>query len=310
MFSINVAVNVVVNGEDKKDAKGKPGQFQPHRRGQGQRHLPPSKQPMTTYIKTDQARQTTSWGKPLNWSIGAGIPGFGGSSKKKAKMPRNPYNIPTIWQQLSNPIKLLARITEFNFSLLRSDRSIKRNITLVSISDTHCLIPPFVSYGDILIHAGDLTDAGTPAELQEQIDWLASLPHRYKIVIAGNHDTFLDPKSRQTLSQADQEGQLDWKDIIYLQDSSTTLSFPDRTSPSLKIYGSPHTPDLLGPEHAFQHYPRGTDIWGGTIPLDADVVITHGPPKYHLDLPGVTAMGDEDLLREIRRVRPAVHVFG
>lgn len=244
-----------------------------------------------------------------------GLPSFGGGSSrsKKTKVPRSPYSIPTVWQQLCNPIKLLARITEFNFSLLQSDRSAKRNITLVCISDTHCLIPEFIPYGDVLIHAGDMTNAGTPEELQEQIDWIASLPHRHKIVIAGNHDTFLDPKSRQTLDEKDRNGQIDWKDVVYLQDSAVTLDFQDRTSikgGKLKIYGSPHTPDLLGPEHAFQHYPRATNIWDRTIPRETDVVVTHCPPKYHLDLPGVKAMGDEDLLREIRRVKPAVHVFG
>jgi len=39
-------------------------------------------------------------------------------------------------------------------------------------------------------------DNGTVEEIQKQIDWLASLPHREKIVIAGNHDSYFDPKSR------------------------------------------------------------------------------------------------------------------
>jgi len=38
------------------------------------------------------------------------------------------------------------------------------------------------------------------------------------------------------------------------------------------------------------------------------VLITHTPPKYHLDLP--TALGCEFLLNEVWRVRPALHVFG
>ncbi|CAK3825960.1 related to adult brain 239 [Lecanosticta acicola] len=249
-----------------------------------------------------------------NRSIEMGIPSLSATpSNTKKQPPKSPYEIPTIRQQLQNPIKLLARLAEFHLSLLRSDRNLRRNITLVCISDTHCLLPASVPYGDVLIHAGDMTNAGTPGELQRQIDWMQSLPHRYKVVIAGNHDTFLDPKSRGVLGVKDREGKVDWKDVVYLQDSSTILDFSDRTSLKggmLKIYGSPHTPDLLGPEHAFQHFPRGTDIWDGTIPKDADVVVTHGPPKYHLDLPGVVAMGDEFLLREIRRVKPAVHVFG
>ncbi|SMQ48989.1 unnamed protein product [Zymoseptoria tritici ST99CH_3D7] len=224
----------------------------------------------------------------------------------------NPYEIPSIRRQLYNPTKLIARLISYLFSLLHSDHKTNLNITVICISDTHTLIPTFIPPGDILIHAGDLTNAGTPAELQAQIDHLSSLPHRYKITIAGNHDTYLDPASRKTLSPADQAGSVDWKDIIYLQNSSTTLDFSDRTSRNhgrVKVFGSPHVPLVGGPEHAFQ-YPREEDMWTGKIPQDADIVVTHGPPRFHLDLPGVRAMGDPFLLREVRRTKPLLHVFG
>jgi len=42
-----------------------------------------------------------------------------------------------------------------------------------------------------------MTIAGTVKEIQAQIDWLASQPHREKIIIAGNHDNYFDPKSRK-----------------------------------------------------------------------------------------------------------------
>ena len=38
------------------------------------------------------------------------------------------------------------------------------------------------------------------------------------------------------------------------------------------------------------------------------MLVTHTPPRYHLDLP--QALGCEYLLKEIWRVRPRVHVFG
>ncbi|KAK4493982.1 hypothetical protein PRZ48_015168 [Zasmidium cellare] len=225
----------------------------------------------------------------------------------------SPYDIPSIWRQTLHPIKLLARLIHSLISLLHSDRQARRNITVVCISDTHCLIPKdALPYGDILIHAGDLTNAGTPSEIQAQIDWLSSLPHQYKVVIAGNHDTWLDPESRKTLNPSDIDGKLDWKDIHYLQSTSVTLDFPNRTSINhgkIKIFGMPHTPDKLGPEHAFQYH-RGTDIWSNVVPDDTDIVVTHSPPRYHLDLPGVKAMGDEFLLQEVGRVKPLVHAFG
>lgn len=57
-------------------------------------------------------------------------------------------------------------------------------ITVVCISDTHNLQRDLPA-GDILLHAGDLTQKGTFQELQDQINWLDKQPHRYKIVIGG-----------------------------------------------------------------------------------------------------------------------------
>lgn len=225
----------------------------------------------------------------------------------------SPYEIPSIWRQLLHPIKLLARLLHFLLSYLYPDKQARRNITVVCMSDTHCSIPKDpIPYGDILIHAGDLTNAGTPSEIQAQIDWLSSLPHDHKIVIAGNHDTWLDAESCWTLKPRDRDDKVDWKGIHYLQGESVTLDFPNRTSINggkIKVFGMPHTPDKLGPEHAFQYH-RGQDVWSDRIPDDTDVVVTHSPPRYHLDLPGVQAMGDEFLLHEIRRVKPLLHVFG
>lgn len=58
---------------------------------------------------------------------------------------------------------------------------------------------------------------------------------------------------------------------------------------------------------AFQ-YKREDDAWSGTIPADTDVLVTHTPPRWHLDLP--RGMGCDFLLKEVWRVRPRVHVFG
>ena len=203
---------------------------------------------------------------------------------------------------LTQPHTFLARLIYALLLWLRP-RPPPSNPTLrvVCISDTHTQTKN-IPDGDLLIHAGDLCNIGSPAELNAQITWLDSLPHRHKIVIAGNHDAFLDPRSRRTLSKADQTGTIDWKNVQYLQHSSVTLAFPGRT---LKVYGAPHVPQLGGPEHAFQ-YARGQDAWTETIPSDADIVVTHTPPKYHRDLQA--ALGCEWLLKEVGRVRPRLHV--
>lgn len=222
--------------------------------------------------------------------------------------PKNIFSPPPLLYLLrTQPIKTLIRLLDFAFSLFRSSSPPLSNppIRIVCISDTHTLTTPYIPDGDILIHAGDLANAGTPAEIQAQIDWLDALPHAHKIVIAGNHDTYLDPRSRATLSKPDRNGTLDWKTLTYLQHASATLTFP--SGRSLKVFGAPQIPACGGPEHAFQ-YPRGADAWSDTVPRDTDVLITHTPPKYHLDLPA--ALGCEHLLAEVRRVQPALHVFG
>lgn len=179
---------------------------------------------------------------------------------------------------------------------------------MLCISDTHCQKPTFLPAADLLIHAGDLTNEGTTNEIQEQVDWLARLDYKYKIVIAGNHDSFFDPRSRR---QKDKGRGVQWPEpehgVHYLQHSSVTIRFPDRGGRELKVYGAPQIPACGGAEFAFQ-YTRGQDAWSGTIPYDTDILVTHSPPRHHLDLP--RGMGCEWLLKEVWKVRPRLHVSG
>lgn len=71
-----------------------------------------------------------------------------------------------------------------------------RPIRVVCISDTHTLEWNDIPDGDLLIHAGDLCNDGSVREIQGTVNWLKTLPHRHKIVIAGNHDSYFDPRSR------------------------------------------------------------------------------------------------------------------
>lgn len=150
-------------------------------------------------------------------------------------------------------------------------------------------------------------DVGSIQEIQAQLNWLKSLPHKQKIVVAGNHDTYLDPRSRITLSEKHREGILDWGDLHYLQHASVRLSFPERGGRSLSVYGAPQIPACGGKEFAFQ-YERGIDAWSETVPMGTDVLVTHTPPKYCLDLPA--GMGCEWLGEECWKVTPRLHVFG
>jgi predicted phosphohydrolase len=188
-------------------------------------------------------------------------------------------------------------------------------IHIVCISDTHNTTPSLPD-GDILIHAGDLTQSGSRRELEAQIAWLDAQPHRFKIVIAGNHEICLDSnysstsgsQVRQAVKEDGQtgEGPINWKSLIYLQNTLTTLHI-DSTR-ELKIFGSPCTP-----KHgnwAFQYPRTQVGSWNEIgIPEDTDILITHGPPRAHLDLGFMGCEGLRNLLWRRER-KPLLHVFG
>ena len=56
--------------------------------------------------------------------------------------------------------------------------------------------------GDVLIHAGDFTRCGHLQEVKEFNTWLGTLPHKHKIVIAGNHELSFDQIFRDKLEKS------------------------------------------------------------------------------------------------------------
>lgn len=119
-------------------------------------------------------------------------------------------------------------------------------IRVVCISDTHDHIVP-VPDGDLLIHAGDLTNAGTVDDIQRQVDWLASLPHRHKVLVCGNHDSWFDELARKPEDKASGR-QVDLKGIHYLERSSATLDFTGARR--LNVWGAPDIPKCGGSDFA------------------------------------------------------------
>jgi len=97
-----------------------------------------------------------------------------------------------------------------------------------------------------------------------------------------------------------------YPDLIYLQDSSVSIDVRGRT---LNIHGSPQTPQ--NGSWPFQYLRisaaqvSSSDRWTD-IPANTDILITHGPPAYHLDL----EYGCLALLDAIWKIRPHLHVFG
>ena len=70
------------------------------------------------------------------------------------------------------------------------------------ISDTHSRLDKMqfeLPKGDVLIHAGDWSMAGSADEVKHFFDYMESLDDkfRYKCVIAGNHELTFDQSSRR-----------------------------------------------------------------------------------------------------------------
>ncbi|KAL2869731.1 Metallo-dependent phosphatase-like protein [Aspergillus lucknowensis] len=227
---------------------------------------------------------------------------FGGKSGLDALLHRPEQE--SFWTRFRrSPVTVLARYIYDSRAVAETNARNVNRVRVVCISDTHNT-RPVLPDGDILIHAGDLTQSGTRQELDEQISWLDSQPHRYKVVIAGNHELCLD--SRFPAPRCNEDDPVSWKSLIYLQNSSTTLSFGHGRR--LMVFGSPYTP-----KHgnwAFQYPRTNTAVWEEIgIPEDTDILITHGPPKAHLDLGRMGCLYLLSRLWKMRR-RPVLHVFG
>jgi Icc-related predicted phosphoesterase len=169
-------------------------------------------------------------------------------------------------------------------------------LTIVCVSDTHGHHDATdVPAGDVLIHAGDLTMFGTPDEVDAFDAWLGNLPHRHKVVVAGNHDWCFQrspAEARRRLTNA-----------IYLEDESAEVA-------GLKVYGSPWQPWFLDWAFNLQRGPELAAKWA-LIPADTDVLVTHGPPEGIGDLTRHWYhVGDADLLERVQEVKPKLHVFG
>jgi calcineurin-like phosphoesterase family protein len=135
-------------------------------------------------------------------------------------------------------------------------------IRLVCLSDTHGLhdsISEEIPEGEILVHCGDFTNTGEREQIESFLRWMSGQPHRYKVLIAGNHDITLqvdyynsfgksnfhkhrvvnyDPEECRSLVQ-------NYPGIIYLEDSGKELVFDDAITPvTIKVYGTPWQPEF------------------------------------------------------------------
>lgn len=171
---------------------------------------------------------------------------------------------------------------------------------------------------DVLIHAGDFCGTGRPEEASLFLQWWNEIDVEHRILIAGNHDRCFERRISERpglLRKAGESGH-------YLQNESVSIN-------GVTFYGSPYTPEFN--DWSFMKK-RGDELdknWS-KIPDETDVLITHGPPFGILDRARVRRqggglwggrasrrsmrrfkpVGDRQLQKALKRVRPDLHIFG
>jgi Calcineurin-like phosphoesterase len=169
---------------------------------------------------------------------------------------------------------------------------------VVCVSDTHNKLDRVrVPDGNLLVHAGDATLMGEKREVEKFLRDLKALPHKHKVVIAGNHDwnAFHHPERyREQLAEVG---------ATYLQDELYSAD-------GFLIYGSPWQPEFCGWAFNLPRGPRLREKWD-RIPPALHMLVTHGPPVGIMDAtPSGECVGDADLLDAIMERPPVYHVFG
>ncbi|CAD8104471.1 unnamed protein product [Paramecium primaurelia] len=190
-------------------------------------------------------------------------------------------------------------------------------LTFVCISDTHSQYID-LPQGDVFIHCGDFSTHGEYFEVLQFIDWLKQLPFKYKVVIGGNHDIFLDTEKYEKLlkNRFHKNKQQDHKKLqqelkqncIYLENSSVVIE-------GYKIWGSPYSPTIPLNPWAFQVEPEDGEEFWKIMEEGSDIVLTHGAPLGHSSYvhtyrPTEGEWGDEALAKRIKEVKPLYHIFG
>lgn len=146
---------------------------------------------------------------------------------------------------------------------------------IVATSDTHFVpVQGWIPDGDVFIHAGDLMQDGYPSEWPSRVEWLASLKHKTKIFVCGNHDFHLDVYPGPALQNLRSAGVLvvgrpAFRDIVQLPNGMKLLGLPGVAN--LRNWASNwDASDLIKYVYSFKSE-------------RADIVVSHSPIKGILD---------------------------
>ena len=191
-----------------------------------------------------------------------------------------------------------------------SSSSTKSYARIVCISDTHELHHQLnLPDGDILIHCGDIlfanyTNYSEKKSIQKIIkfnEWLGTLPHKHKIIVAGNHDYCFEQIGQESVRKL-------LTNATYLINERINIKFGDK---EIKLFCSPYSipNSKFSTNRAFQceRDEIGKKVWN-KIPDDIDVLVTHHMPDGYLG----TDKGCVELLKIIKErcLNMKYHVFG
>lgn len=147
----------------------------------------------------------------------------------------------------------------------------------------------------MVIHAGDMTGSGSKQEIRDFFDWYSELPFNHKIVIPGNHDWFFEEAPEYEITSFLNE----YPGIIYLNDSGIEIE-------GYKIWGSGITPYFCA--WAFNRIGDTIKQHWDLIPLDTDILVTHGPIHGYLDMVGRYNKGCPYLYERVMEM-PGLRLF-
>lgn len=156
---------------------------------------------------------------------------------------------------------------------------------------------------DMAIFSGDCSNPRdayrNEPEVWNFIEWYASLDIKYKIFVAGNHDSSIE---KRHITKKDFEN----KGIIYLENESVTIE-------GLNIWGSPYSPTFN--DWCFMKARDKLNRVWETIPDNTDIVVVHGAPKGILDLSynkknELEFCGCSALKKRVLKLQPSLCLFG
>lgn len=172
------------------------------------------------------------------------------------------------------------------------------------ISDTHGLHRDLRLEEGIttIIHSGDSTNSKDPIKNQQEFEsfllWYANIYVKNKVLIAGNHDWWAMKK--YNIDKVKDHG------IIYLEHEEELVD-------GKLIFGSPYVP-TFGDWFFMKDRGKLGKTWE-ILYEGIDILVTHGPPKFILDLSHdknhtLEYCGDGALFKKVMKIQPKYHLFG